>query len=327
MSPRRPWRERLRGPAAAAILVAAVLWAFHGVDVGAVRHAMARVRPGWLAAAAAANLLAVGFQATRWLALVRPLSASVTLGAAFKAMVVGNAVSLVVPARAGELARIQWLSRRTGLPRAAILGSVGLDLLVNAATLALGLMLAPLVLPVPSWLRRAVPVAAVLIVVVVLSLRRLRPVEGEAGRPGGSGPLRRVWSVIARARHGLAATGDARALGGAFLASTASWAVEAYVIALGLKAMGLDLPWSAALAVLMGVNVALAVPFGPPGNAGTLEAGATLGLVGFGVPKDQALAFAIVYHLLQIVPIGILGAVFAGRAWPAAAAPPDVPPS
>jgi uncharacterized protein (TIRG00374 family) len=309
-----PWGKRARAGAAAAILVVAVLWALHGVDVAAVRRALALTRPGWIAAAAAVNLVAVGFQAARWLALVKPLSRSVTLASAFQALVVGNAVSVVVPARAGELARIQWFARRTDLPRPSILGSIGLDFLVNAATLALGLMLAPLILPVPTWLRRAVVVIAAVIVAAVLVLRRLRSVAGETPGREASGPLKRLGDVLARARHGLAATGDARALTMSVVASIGSWFVEVIVIALTFRAMGLDLPWRAAVAALIGVNVALAIPFAPPGNAGTLEAGATLGLVGFGVGKEQALAFALMYHLLQVVPIGILGALFAGRA-------------
>jgi uncharacterized protein (TIRG00374 family) len=294
--------------------VAAVAWALHGVDIAGVRHTLVRTRPGWLVAAAALNLLAVAFQAMRWLALVRPLAPEVGLASTFQALVVGNAVSVVVPARAGELARIQWFAVRTGLPRASILGSIGLDFLVNASTLGLGLLLAPLILPVPSWLRRAVLVTACLIVAAALLLRRLRPDTSEDAGSRLPGPLRRLVSVLARARHGLAATGDPRALATSLLASAGSWLVEIGVIALAFEALGLHLPWSAAVAVLIGVNVALAVPFAPPGNAGTLEAGATLGLVGFGVAKDQALAFALVYHLLQIVPIGILGAIFAGRA-------------
>ena len=31
------------------------------------------------------------------------------------------------------------------------------------------------------------------------------------------------------------------------------------------------------------------------------------------MPKEQALAFGLVYHFLQVVPIGILGMIFAGR--------------
>ena len=35
-------------------------------------------------------------------------------------------------------------------------------------------------------------------------------------------------------------------------------------------------------------------------------------LVGFGVAKERALAFALCYHLLQAVPIAVLG-LFFGR--------------
>jgi len=62
-----------------------------------------------------------------------------------------------------------------------------------------------------------------------------------------------------------------------------------------------------------GVNLALAIP-GPPGNIGTLELGATVALVGFGVAKEKALALGLVYHLLQLVPIGLLAMLFVGRA-------------
>ena len=31
----------------------------------------------------------------------------------------------------------------------------------------------------------------------------------------------------------------------------------------------------------------------------------------YGVPKEQALAFALVYHLLQVIPIGVGGLVLA----------------
>ncbi len=83
--------------------------------------------------------------------------------------------------------------------------------------------------------------------------------------------------------------------------------------ALAMRAVGLHLPLSAAFLVLLAVNLALAVPFAPPGNLGTLEVGATLALVGFGVAKEQALAFGIVYHLLQVVPVGLCGIAFTAR--------------
>jgi uncharacterized membrane protein YbhN (UPF0104 family) len=89
--------------------------------------------------------------------------------------------------------------------------------------------------------------------------------------------------------------------------------LELNVTAIAFRAVGLDLPLAAVCLVLLAVNLALAVPFAPPGNVGTLEVGATLGLMAFGVAKEQALAFAIVYHFLQVVPIGILGIFYSRR--------------
>ncbi len=80
-----------------------------------------------------------------------------------------------------------------------------------------------------------------------------------------------------------------------------------------MRALGIIAPVSTAVVVLMAVNLALAIP-GPPGNIGTLELGATVALVGFGVAKEKALAVGVVYHLLQLVPIGVLAMLFVGRA-------------
>jgi uncharacterized membrane protein YbhN (UPF0104 family) len=131
----------------------------------------------------------------------------------------------------------------------------------------------------------------------------------------------RVTQLLALARQGLAASRDPRALGLSLGASLVAWGLEINVTALSLRAMGLHLPLAVSVLVLVAVNLALAVPFAPPGNAGTLELGATLALVGFGVPKEQALAFAICYHLLQVVPIAIVGFFVLGRGLRASADP------
>jgi hypothetical protein len=70
------------------------------------------------------------------------------------------------------------------------------------------------------------------------------------------------------------------------------WALEIVVIAITLRAVGLRLPVSAAFVVLLAVSLALALPFAPPGNVGTLEVGATLALVGFRRAKGRGLGLA-----------------------------------
>jgi uncharacterized protein (TIRG00374 family) len=317
----------LRG-AGLAILVATLAWAFHDIHWGALGEAMSQARPGWLMLAAAVNLGVLLFQAMRWLALLRPLSKLVTLGQAFKAMIVGFAVSTVVPARAGELARVEWLGRVTGLSRISVLGSIVLDQLVNAAALLVGLAALPLIVKVPIWLRPGGYLALALFLVGVLLVTALRatPVVGEGAEASlAEGAQRRTWlrlsgvaSFLARIRSGVVASRHPRALGASLGASFVAWGLEVEVTALSMRAVGLHLPLTASILVLIAVNLALAVPFAPPGNVGTLELGATLALMEFGVPKEPALAFALCYHLLQVVPIGILGfGLLSHRAAPA----------
>jgi glycosyltransferase AglD len=314
---------------AAIALLAAAAWTFHDVAWGSVWRALSTARRGWIAVAAALNLLAVAFQAARWVALVRPLSPAVTYGRAFRALVVGFAVSLVVPARAGELVRAQWLSRPTGIAPASVLASIVLDLLVNGAGLLAGLALLPLCRDVPPWVRPGAWAAVSVFALGGTLVWALRSGPGRAARAVHRLPLGAAAGVLASARHGLSATSSASALALSFSASLVSWAVEVGVIAIAMRAVGLDLPLSAALLVLLAVNLALAYPVAPPGNIGTLEVGATLALLGLGVAKEQALTFGLVYHFLQALPVGLLGAVFASRGvdgWgrgPAAPAPLD----
>jgi uncharacterized protein (TIRG00374 family) len=310
----RRWRARvLRGSAGAAVLAAGA-WTFHDVAWGPLWGALTTARFPWVALAAVVNLGAVAFQAARWLAIVRPLSRAATFAHAFKALIVGFAVSTVVPARAGEIARIQWFSRRTGLARASVLGSIVLDHLVNATGLLLGLALLPFFLKsVPLWIRPGAWLTLALFMVGAMLVFALRPFRSSPLGPGTNLPVTGLNGILVTMRHSLAASARPRALSLSLGASLVSWTLEVNVIMIAMRAVGLSLPPVAALLVLLAVNLALAFPVAPPGNFGTLEVGATLALLGFGVAKEQALAFGLVYHFLQILPIGILGLILASR--------------
>jgi predicted dehydrogenase/uncharacterized membrane protein YbhN (UPF0104 family) len=316
-SAERRWRTyALRGGALVALLAAGA-WTFHDVAWAPLWAALSTAHLGWIALAAAVNLGAVGFQAARWLALVRPLTRAATFAHAFKSLVVGFAVSTVVPARAGELARMQWFSRLTGLARASVVGSIVLDHLVNAAGLLLALAVLPLFLKnVPFWIRPGALFTLAMFTLGAMLVFALRPLRSSPGAapPSQNLPVTGINGILVRVRQGLAATARPGALSLSLGASFVSWTLEVNVILIAMRAVGLAMPLAAAILVLLAVNLALAFPLAPPGNLGTLEVGATLALLGFGVAKEQALAFGLVYHFLQIIPIGILGLVLAGRA-------------
>jgi predicted dehydrogenase/uncharacterized membrane protein YbhN (UPF0104 family) len=314
--PPKRWPRALVTRALAAAAVAGVAtWMLHDLPWAQVWTVLSAADPRWVAAAAAVNLGVVFFQTLRWLALIRPLAPRATLASALKAMMTGAAVSTFVPARAGELARIEIFGREVGLPRAAIMGSVVLDHLVNASIVMLGLLLLPFVMPVPLWLRPGGWLAAAFFAIGAVAVLALRPVAAHAtSLPLGGGRLRLrdgPASVIAYAREGLRATREPQALAWSLAACLSAWALEVNVTTLSMRAVGLRLPLGSTLFVLLAVNLALALPVAMPANLGTLEVGAVLALLELGVPKGQAVAFALSYHLLQVIPITVIGSAMA----------------
>jgi uncharacterized protein (TIRG00374 family) len=313
---RTPWTIRAAG---LGILAIALAWAVHDVAWHRVLSVLTAANPMWITVAAAVYLGSVCAMAGRWRAVLHPLAPLVTHVEAFKAMIMGFAVSIVVPARGGELARTEWLGRRTGLPRATILGSIVLDHLVNGVGMFTGIAALPLILDLPGSLKPAIGLALMVFGAAASVAFFLRPRAGQPTPDGIQAPVTgRVGAAVAgfliRARLGLTAMRDRRALARSFGASLIAWYLEILVVFFSLRAFEIHVPFGVSLLVLMAVNLFLvAIPFAPPANLGTLEAGATIALVEYGVPKEQALAFAIAYHFLQVIPIAVGGLVLAGR--------------
>ena len=209
--------------------------------------------------------------------------------------------------------------------RASVLGSILVDHLVNGAGLFLGVLVLPLLLDLPPWLHSAVAAAFVVFVAALVTVALVRR-GGPPAEParGAGAPLRAgLAEVRANLRLGLAAVGSRRLLARSALASLVAWLLEIQVVLLTLHAFGIAVPWGVCVLVLVAANLALVAPFAPPGNFGTLEVGAMLALMGAGVAKEPALAFALGYHLLQVVPLALGGLVLAGRSLLSASPVPE----
>jgi uncharacterized membrane protein YbhN (UPF0104 family) len=60
------------------------------------------------------------------------------------------------------------------------------------------------------------------------------------------------------------------------------------------------------LLVLLSLNLAIAVP-STPAQVGAFELGASAPLALLGVPPERALAFALLYHVMQALPTTLAG--------------------
>jgi len=297
-----------------AVAACAVIFA-RSIHWGSVRDAFAAADGRLLGIAAALWIGSTVFQGTRWYALVRAV-AKPSWRSVLACYYVGQAGSVVLPMRAGEAVRIELLARRNGLSRAVALGTVAIDHTVNGCVMFLLAASLPLFLPVPTWTRVVVWTAVPVVFGLVLVMLRLA--RDPKAHPGAS----KFQRSLNRLRGGLVGLRRPRSVFGAFSAAILAWTLEIATTASALAAFHLPHSAAAAMAILFGVNLALAIP-APPANLGNFEFGAGFALVALGGDKNAAAAFALGFHALQIVPVLIIGGAsllgFRGRQIAAAA--------
>jgi peptidoglycan/xylan/chitin deacetylase (PgdA/CDA1 family)/uncharacterized membrane protein YbhN (UPF0104 family) len=289
-------RLRLAG---LAVLVALAGWAIARVDLRAVAQALAGASPALLALGAAANVGSLAAHAARWRAVAASPAGRVRYRDALPALLAGFAAGLVLPGRGGDVLRSHLLARRAGVPTATVLAASALDYVVGVATFVVAFGLLGVAAPLPGWGQRALAGSAAIAVAALVAAFLLRPPPGAPEAHG----------LAARLRAGLGALHDARALGAAAAWGLAGWLAEWCVALAALAALGLPAtPGAAALAVVAASAAAAAGI--TPANAGTFELATTLALAGTGVAPGEALAFALAFHAVHVVPVALLGAPF-----------------
>ncbi len=282
------------------LLVASVAGYLGDVKLSEVKKSFADV-PAWaLAACVTSGFVMFGLQSLRWHAVMKPLL-GLRYTQAYRAQVVGYMFNAILPARGGDLLRVQYLGRRTGKSRATILGTEVVDRWLDFWGWIPTVIVLAVVSDVPSWIYKALGLFGGLLVawggtMVVLGRR------GFAPRPGS-----RVAALYAAFRAGVEVFSSKRTLAIAFGIAPLPWLWEAFAIHGITPAFDIHLTLTQAFCVLIGFNLAMVVP--SPGAIGTQETGGTIALRVFGVDSSHALAFMIVYHLGQLVPGIVAGVV------------------
>jgi hypothetical protein len=293
MVSRRLWLRAGAG-LCAGLLVALALKLYLGVSNRDVVARLSEAAAWPLIFAATGSVVLLALQSLRWWMVMRPLLA-LTYGQACRAMAVGFFFNVLLPARGGDLLRVQYLGKRTGISRAKLLGTEIVDFWSDKWGWVAAFPLLCLTGAPPPWLFKAL----LLLGVVVVGLAAVLALMG-SGLFRSRGPR---W--LLNLRDGFAVNHWKRLLVVETVIAPLPWLWETFVIAVAGHALGLDLSAMQAFAVLTAFNIATAVP--SPGNAGSFESGGTLALIQFNVPTPTALAFIFLYHLTQVVPGVLMG--------------------
>jgi uncharacterized protein (TIRG00374 family) len=310
LSPRaRLWLAVLAWVVATALVLVALRAVGGPAALGAVR----RARPAWLAAAVACHAMILVLWAWQtWVLIPRPggTRAPTGFGRVFEVQALMATANNTVPAFLGQATGVALLAERAGVGTAGALSVFAQHNLIEAVAKLAMVGVAAQVTPLPPSMRAAIGVLVVAAGLLVVLLGAATWVA--ARRPGalasagdvpGSGARTRLRALVVRWAASLDALRDPRRLAAALVAALLMRAVEG----LGWWAVerAFDVaprPGSAALA-LAATNLASAIP-ASPGNLGVYEGAAyTAYHVLLGVPRDTAVAMAVVGHVVYLLPL------------------------
>ena len=289
--------------------------ALRGTDLPQVIRLIKEARLVYALAAVLSLYLSLLVRSWRWRYLLLPLK-PIPVMPLFRSTIIGFMANYVLPLRAGEVIRAISIGHTQKVSKAAALGSIVLERILDGITLALIPFLLGMILDVPRWITRA-SILLLSLFVVGLILAVIRPVRTWIQASSThllpllpQAMADRLGLVAQHFFQGMQGLNRTSALLPVTLLSLLGWLFHAMYYFFLFGALGLNLSIGVALLLEVMIGVGVSVPAGP-GYVGNFEYAAIIGLALFGVAKEEALAYALLAHMLQLIPVTLTGLLFA----------------
>ncbi|MBI5209520.1 MAG: flippase-like domain-containing protein [Elusimicrobia bacterium] len=268
----------------------------------------------WLLPICVTPFVDIAIRAVRWRLLLAPMADAPT-GLAYRLEAIGLAANNVLVARLGELGRAALAAKKLRLSFLASLSSIVVERLCDMAGV-LGLFCAVaachpelIARPVLAGCFGMLVATLGVLLVLIFAYRHLEPggiFERRLARWPKAHDMCAKLVMGARALHTPAAF---PILGLSLLL----WAVDSAPYLFAAKSLGLGVvDYPRAVLVLGWAAAGSAIP-AAPGAVGTFEAAVRAGMETMGAPPSQALAIAVMIHVIGYIIVTILGLVFLYR--------------
>lgn len=283
------------------------VWVLRYLHIVRFLRELAEVNWKWVVLGMAFDVLSYGIQAIRWQFLLTPFG-RVRLTRSIRAVFAGLFANLIFPLRPGEVLRSYLLSNSENITMGRVLGSVGVERLVDLVVATASLAVVSLLVDLPRRFQRAADTLGIVTLVIVtiivavifyLELRLGGEVEPTVARRHLPGKL-------------MGALLDLHSMGTApsFYAAVFTSLLIPFCQVLGLWAMmrayGLRLSFLAAVVVLLVINLGVSLP-NAPANVGAYQFFCVLGLSVFDIERGTATGFSIFAFLALTTPFVFLG--------------------
>jgi uncharacterized protein (TIRG00374 family) len=299
------------------LAIASLIWVFRDFHFFKALDELAHVNYRWVLLGISFDVLSYGVQALRWKWLLSPFG-KVRLSDAIRSVYAGLFANMVFPLRPGEVLRSYLLSNSEEISIGKVLGSVGVERLIDLVIAAAGLAIVSLVVDLPPlpdgssparFKKIADTLGIVTLILLAIVVALILYLEVKLGKDSGlQGSPRRLPGKVMAALMGLHAMGTAPSFYPAVLASLGMPFCQVVGLWAMMQAYGLHLSFLAAVVVLFVINLGVSLP-NAPANVGSYQFFCVVGLSIFHVEKSTATGFSIFAFLGLTLPISLLGFV------------------
>ncbi len=299
-----------------ALSALAVFLIVRSIDLTQALHALEGASLLPVLAGILMTVLVYYLRAVRWREILMP-QAQPGIRRLFSATMVGFLAINTLPARLGELVRAYVLARTEKIRTATVLGSLAVERIFDLVMLVIFWGLSLVFAPVPAWFRWSGYITFGLGLLVGGLLWGIHATRGRAAAWSQHPLIARLPGPIAGAVSaaipafgaGIQAMGHPALLARAAAWSVAIWVTSGSVFLFVAASLHIALPYWSIFILTFVVCVGISVP-ASPGFLGVMEGACVLGLSLLGTAGPVALAFAILYHITQIIPPLLLGSYY-----------------
>jgi len=228
----------------------------------------------------------------------------------------GQILNIVMPALTGQLGRVFLFSKNTGLRKTFVFSTIVMEVLFDAISFLGILLIISVGFAFPEKYRGAGIILGSVIAIVVILLYLILHFRVKIEELGHRMFRERrpslyigIKKFIRSFTKGTEMLKSSQHLALTMGYSLLNWTFHALSVYFLLLSFGFDLPFAAAVAVMVVNTIALMVPI-TPGNAGTFELAVSTALAAFSIPRGDAVLYAVALHLIDLLPVAVLGAIF-----------------
>ncbi|MDG5814752.1 lysylphosphatidylglycerol synthase transmembrane domain-containing protein [Chitinispirillales bacterium ANBcel5] len=287
---------------------AAIYWSVLGVEFDDVMESFGDADILLIGAVLVMTSLNLIVRAAVWKAIVRPMK-NVSLLNALATYLIGVFSNLFLPFKLGDVAQGYSLGRRTEISKISLVTAVLVQRVFEVTSLMLIMVLIATLFSFPLLFERqtvilGLGVIAAIVVLMLLVLHRERVVKWleyllKRFSPTTAAAVKRTFELFIEGTGAIQSFSDiVRVLG----LSIVSWGIQITMVLLMARSLDIEISFLNASIVLLAINIGLLIPIAP-GNIGTFQFFSILALSWFSVNKSKSLAFAILFQVIQGIPV------------------------